>query len=147
MVPLFLVATAHAAQSSASGTPFEASGFVLGVTALFGFATLSTGAAALFFNHGMSLLVDVGDFTRGSDGGVVRAPNIRGWGARQVATGIVLWAALLLGHQVLFQVGLASVLLRQALDMVAKALDGKPRQIPPFLVLAVPASIALALVV
>ena len=146
MVPLFLVATAHAAQSSASGTPFEASGFVLGVTALFGFATLSTGAAALFFNHGMSLLVDVGDFTRGSVGGVVRAPNIRGWGARQVATGI-LWAALLLGHQVLFQVGLASVLLRQALDMVAKALDGKPRQIPPFLVLAVPASIALALVV
>ncbi|MFT4975746.1 MAG: hypothetical protein ACI8S6_001639 [Myxococcota bacterium] len=106
------------------------------VTALFGFATLSTGAAALLSRWGISLLIDIGDFTRVSDGVKISAPNVRGWGARQAATGVVLWAALLLGHQVLFQVGLASVLIRQALDVTAKVLDGKLTEIPPFLVLA-----------
>ncbi|MFT5686324.1 MAG: hypothetical protein ACI8RZ_007280 [Myxococcota bacterium] len=145
MVHLFMTATAHAAQDGGSNAPLEVSGFVLGVTVFFGLATLITGAVALFFNRGMPLLVDGGELTR--DGETVRAPNIRGWGARQLATGIVLWAALLFGHPVLFEVGLASVLIRQVLDVVAKALDGKFMEIPPFLVLAVPASIALYLVV
>jgi hypothetical protein len=56
---------------------------------------------------------------------------------------VVLWAALLLGDQVLFQVGLASVLIRQVLDIIAKVMDGAFIEIPPFLVLAVPAAAAL----
>jgi hypothetical protein len=58
-------------------------------------------------------------------------------------SGVVLWAALLLGDQVLFQVGLASVLIRQLLDVIANARDGTYRQIPPYFVLAAPAAAAL----
>jgi hypothetical protein len=83
------------------------------------------------------------EFVRPGETEVLRAPNARGWGARQMATGVVLWAALLLGDQVLFQVGLASVLIRQVLDIVAKVMDGAFMEIPSFLVLAVPAAAAL----
>jgi len=142
MMWLLLVSAAHAAEGAQMTDAFQPSTFAQVVTALFGFATLSTGAAALFSRWGIALLIDIGGFTRADDGEALRAPNVRGWGARQIATGVGLWAALLLGHQVLFQVGLASVLIRQVLDVIAKVLDGKYIEVPPFLVLAVPAAIA-----
>ena len=49
----------------------------------------------------------------------------------------------LLGQPVLFQVGLAGVVIRQALDIIANVIDGQYRRIPPFIVLGVPAVAAL----
>lgn len=114
-----------------------------GVTGLFAVATLLTGAAALLANQGWSLLIRTEDFTPVGSDEVVHAPNVRGWGARQIVTGVCLWAALVLGHQVLFQVGLASVLLRQALDILLYLLDGTPQRTPLFIVAAIPTAMAL----
>jgi hypothetical protein len=92
-------------------TSFEPTAFVLGVTWLFALATLATGILALV-NSGDPFLVDTGLFQRVGRPDVVRAPNARGWGARQVATGVTLWPALLIGDPILFQVGLAGAVLR-----------------------------------
>lgn len=133
--------TAYAQSGGAGG--FEPSLLALGVTGLFAVATLVTGAAALVANVGWSLLVRTGQFVARDNDEVVKAPNVRGWGARQIVTGVTLWAALLLGHQVLFQVGLAGVLLRQLLDIAVYLLDGTPRRTAIFVVAAVPTSAAL----
>jgi len=138
-----LLLSPAASADTADLASFEPSALILGVTALFGFATLSTGLAALFLNKGLSMLVKTGSFVPAGAGTPVQAPNVRGWGARQVATGVTLWAALLLGDQVLFQVGLASVVIRQVLDVTANVMDGTYSQIPPFFVLGVPAVAAL----
>ena len=68
---------------------------------------------------------------------------MRGWGVRQIATGVTLWAALLLGDAVLFQVGLASVVIRQGLDIVANLLDRRPMAAAPYIAVAVPTIAAL----
>ena len=122
---------------------FEPSLLALVFTGLFAFATLATGLAALFANVGWSLLIRTEDFVLKGGDEVVTAPNVRGWGARQVVTGVTLWAALLLGHQVLFQVGLASLLLRQVLDIAVYLLDGTPRRTILFVVFAIPTAAAL----
>lgn len=125
-------------------TPFEPSWFVFGVTWLFALATLGTGILALA-NIGHPFLVDTGSFQRVGRSDVVRAPNVRGWGARQIATGVALWAALMIGDQVLFQVGLAGVVLRQALDIVANVLDRRFWRVVPYVVIMIPTVAALAL--
>lgn len=112
------------------------------ITGLFAIATLLTGAAALFANKGWSLLVRTEDFNPVGSSAVVTAPNVRGWGARQIVTGVCLWAALLLGDQVLFQVGLAGVLIRQGLDILAHLLDRTPARTLVFVVAAVPTTAA-----
>jgi len=123
--------------------------FVLFVTGFFAVATLLTGLAALLFKKGVSLLIETTDSQPPSKDSVadwfkiVRAPNVRWWGSRQIATGVVLWAALFLGNEVLFTVGLASVVFRDILDVVACYLDGKYLRIPLFLVSASLAGIAL----
>ena len=66
-----------------------------------------------------------------------------GWGVRQITTGATLWAALLLGDEVLFQVGLGSVVIRQCLDIVANLLDRRPLGAVPYIALAVPTIAAL----
>jgi len=121
---------------------FEPSWFVQGITGLFALATLATGALALA-NIGLPLLVDTATFVRVDNDEQVRAPNVRGWGVRQIATGVTLWAALLLGDQVLFQVGLASVVIRQGLDIVANLLDRRPLAAAPYVATAVPTIAAL----
>ena len=123
--------------------------FVLFVTGFFAVATLLTGLAGLMFKKGVSLLIETTDSQPPSKDSVsewfkiVRAPNVRWWGSRQIATGIVLWAALFLGNEVLFTVGLASVVFRDLLDAVACYLDRKYLRIPLFLVSATLAGIAL----
>ena len=143
-----LIAAGFAAPSLAlasdGGAVFEPTWLALGITGLFAVATLITGAGALFGNVGWSLLVRTGDFVPTGSTEVVTAPNVRGWGVRQVVTGAPLWAALLLGHQVLFQVALATVLLRQGLDIVLYLLDGTPRKTVLFVVAAVPTAGAFA---
>lgn len=123
--------------------------FVLFVTGFFAIATLVTGLAALLFKKGVSLLIETSDsqpptkdsFTEWFK--IVRAPNVRWWGSRQIATGIVLWAALILDHEVLFTVGLVSVVIRDILDAIACTLDGKYLRIPLFLVSGALAGMAL----
>ena len=123
--------------------------FVLFVTGFFAVATLLTGLAGLLFKKGVSLLIETTDSQPSSKDSVadwfkiVRAPNVRWWGSRQIATGFVLWAALFIGNEVLFTVGLASVVFRDILDVVACYLDGKYLRIPLFLVSASLAGIAL----
>jgi hypothetical protein len=123
--------------------------FVIFVTGFFAVATLLTGLAALLFKKGVVLLIEPTDSQPPSKDSVadwfkiVRAPNVRWWGSRQIATGVVLWAALLLGNEVLFTVGLASVVFRDILDAVACYLDAKYLRIPLFLVSAALAGIAL----
>ena len=123
--------------------------FVLFVTAFFAIATLITGLAALILKKGVSLLIETTDSQPPSKDSVsdwfkiVRAPNVRWWGSRQIATGVVLWAALFLGNEVLFIVGLASVVFRDMLDVFACSLDGKYLRIPLFLVSAILAGVAL----
>jgi|GEM_PF-6139508 len=112
------------------------------ITGLFAIATLLTGAAALFANKGWSLLVRTEDLKTVSSEEIVTAPNVRGWGVRQIVTGICLWAALILGDQVLFQVGLLSVLIRQGLDTLLYLLDGTPRRTILFIVAAIPTAAA-----
>lgn len=145
-LPLAVVGLAVSTTALADGgatADFSPSLLAQGITGLFAFATLATGAAALFANVGWSLLIRTEDFVvRGTDE-VLTAPNVRGWGARQVVTGVVLWAAILLGHQVLFQVGLASLLLRQVLDIVVYLLDGTPSRTAIFIVAAIPTTAAL----
>ncbi|MEM6929053.1 MAG: hypothetical protein AAF602_19095 [Myxococcota bacterium] len=141
-LPLLGLATVAHAQSE-SGTAFEPSLLAQGITGLFAVATLVTGLAALLGNTGWSLLVRTERFVVEGSDEVVQAPNVRGWGARQVVTGVALWAALLLGDQVLFQVGLASLLLRQGLDIVVYLLDGTPSRTILFVVAAIPTTIAL----
>ena len=143
-VSAFVLLTASAAHADGGSglTAFEPSTFVQGITLLFGVATLVTGSAALFGNLGWSLLIDTGTYASSGET-AVRAVNVRGWGVRQVATGVTLWAALLLGDHVLFQVGLASVVIRQVLDIIANLLDGTPKRIPPYLVLGALAVTAL----
>jgi len=58
---------------------------------------------------------------------------------------VPLWAALLIGDQVLFQVGLAGVVLRQALDIVANTLDRRFRSVVPYVVIMIPTMAALVL--
>lgn len=122
--------------------PFAPSLLALAITGLFAVATLVTGAAALFANTGWSLLIRTEAFTPVGSAEVVTAPNVRGWGVRQIVTGVCLWAALLLGDQVLFQVGLLSLLIRQGLDVVLYLLDGTPRRTVIFLVAAIPTAAA-----
>ncbi|MFT4625077.1 MAG: hypothetical protein ACI8PZ_003743 [Myxococcota bacterium] len=43
-----------------------------------------TGSAALFGNVGWSLLIRTEDFVPAGSDEVVRAPNVRGWGVRQI---------------------------------------------------------------
>ena len=123
--------------------------FVSFVTGFFAVATLLTGLAALIFKKGVNLLIEPRDDQPPSKDSVsdwfkiVRAPNVRWWGSRQIATGIVLWAALLLGNEILFTVGLASVVIRDFLDAIACYLDGKYLRIPLFLGSAALAGIAL----
>lgn len=123
--------------------------FVLFVTGFFAVATLLTGLAGLLFKKGVSLLIETTDSQPSSKDSVadwfkiVRAPNVRWWGSRQIATGFVLWAALFIGNEVLFTVGLASVVFRDILDVVACYLDGKYLRIPLFLVSASLAGITL----
>jgi hypothetical protein len=142
VVALCLTSAAHA--QDGIGAAFDPGLLAQGVTGLFAVATLLTGAAALFGNVGWSLLVRTGDFVVSGSNEVVKAPNVRGWGVRQLVAGAPLWAALLLGDQVLFQVGLACVLLRQALDIVLYLLDGTPRRTALFFVAAVPTAAAFA---
>lgn len=141
LASIVLTSTAHA--QTGAGLAFEPGLLAQGITGLFAVATLVTGAAALFGNMGWSLLIRTESFTHADSGEVVEAPNVRGWGVRQVVTGVPLWAALLLGHQVLYQVGIAGVLLRQVLDIVLYLLDGAPRNTVLFLVAAVPTTAAL----
>ena len=131
-----------AAGSQQVAAAFEPSWFVQGITGLFALATLATGALALA-NIGLPFLVDTATFVRVDNDEQVRAPNVRGWGVRQIATGVTLWAALLLGDQVLFQVGLASVVIRQGLDIVANLLDRRPLAAAPYVAIAVPTIAAL----
>ncbi|MEO0606295.1 MAG: hypothetical protein AAF211_33005 [Myxococcota bacterium] len=138
---LGLASVAHA-QTDASAA-FEPSLLARGITGLFAVATLVTGLAALLGNTGWSLLVRTERFVAEGTNEVVVAPNVRGWGARQVVTGVALWAALWLGDQVLFQVGLASLLLRQGLDIVVYLLDRTPSRTLLFIVAAIPTTIAL----
>jgi hypothetical protein len=127
--------------------------FVLFVTGFFAVATLFTGLAALLFKKGVSLLIEPTDSQPPSKDSIsewfkiVRAPNVRWWGSRQIATGIVLWAALYMGNEVLFSVGLASVVFRDLLDVVACYLDGKYLRIPLFIVSGALAGMALASIV
>jgi hypothetical protein len=127
--------------------------FVLFVTGFFAVATLFTGLAALLFKKGVSLLIEPTDSQPPSKDSIsewfkiVRAPNVRWWGSRQIATGIVLWAALYMGNEVLFSVGLASVVFRDLLDVVACYLDGKYLRIPLFIVSGALAGMALANIV
>ncbi|MEN0067616.1 MAG: hypothetical protein AAGA48_36125 [Myxococcota bacterium] len=123
-------------------TTFTPSLLAQGIAGLFAVATLVTGAAALFGNAGPSLLLRTGVFQSTDTQEVVKAPNVRGWGARQVVTGVVLWGAVLLGDQVLYQVGLVSLLLRQALDIVSYLLDGTPGRITIFVIAAIPTAMA-----
>lgn len=124
--------------------------FVLLVTGFFAVATLLTGLAALIFKKGVALLIETTDSQPPSEDSfsewfkIVRAPNVRWWGARQMATGIVLWAALWLGNEVLFTVGLASVVIRDLLDVIACYLDGKYLRIPLFIISAALAGFALS---
>ncbi|MFK7844449.1 MAG: hypothetical protein AB8G77_04040 [Rhodothermales bacterium] len=122
--------------------PFVPSLLAQSITGLFAIATLFTGAAALFANKGWSLLVRTEDFKLVSSEEIVTAPNVRGWGARQIVTGICLWAALILGDQVLFQVGLLSVLIRQGLDILLYVLDRTPRRTILFIAAAIPTAAA-----
>lgn len=123
--------------------------FVLFVTGFFAVATLLTGLAALIFKKGVALLLETTDAQPpGKDVvsewfRIVRAPNARWWGSRQLATGIVLWAALFLEHEILFTVGLASVVMRDILDVIACYLDGRYLRIPLFIVSAALAGFAL----
>lgn len=127
--------------------------FVLFVTGFFAVATILTGLAALFLKKGVSLLIETTDSQPPSKDSIsewfkiVRAPNVRWWGSRQIATGIVLWAALFMGNEVLFTVGLASVVFRDLLDVVACYLDGKYLRIPLFVGSAALAGIALASII
>ncbi|MEO0558443.1 MAG: hypothetical protein AAF170_09685 [Bacteroidota bacterium] len=118
--------------------PFAPSLLAQAITGLFAVATLLTGSAALFANKGFSLLVRTEDFSPVNSDEIVTAPNVRGWGVRQIVTGVCLWAALILGHQVLFQVGLLSLLIRQGLDIVLYLLDGMPRRTVIFVAAAIP---------
>ena len=131
-----------AAGSQQVAAAFEPSWFVQGITGLFALATLGTGALALA-NIGLPFLVDTATFSRVDNDERVSAPNVRGWGVRQIATGVTLWAALLLGDEVLFQVGLASVVIRQGLDIVANLLDRRPLAAAPYVAIAVPTIAAL----
>ena len=131
-----------AAGSQQTAAAFEPSWFVLGITGLFALATLGTGALALA-NIGHPLLIDTATFVRVDNDDRVRAPNVRGRGVRQIATGVTLWAALFLGDAVLFQVGLASVVIRQGLDFVANLLDRRPMAAAPYIAAAVPTIAAL----
>ena len=127
--------------------------FVIFVTGFFAVATLITGLAALLFKKGVILLIEPTDSQPPSKDSVsdwfkiVRAPNVRWWGSRQIATGIILWAALFLGNEVLFTVGFASVVIRDILDAVACYLDGKYLRIPLFLVSGSLAGIAFLTIV
>ncbi|MEM8487451.1 MAG: hypothetical protein AAF564_18005 [Bacteroidota bacterium] len=122
--------------------PFVPSLLALAITGLFAIATLLTGAAALFANKGLSLLVRTENFKPINSEEIVTAPNVRGWGARQIVTGICLWAALILGDQVLFQVGLLSVLIRQGLDILLYVLDRTPQRTILFIAAAIPTAAA-----
>lgn len=122
--------------------PFDPSLLAQAITGLFAIATLLTGAAALFANKGWSLLLRTEDFRVVDSEEVVTAPNVRGWGVRQIVTGVCLWAALFLGDQVLFQVGLLSLLIRQGLDILLYVLDGTPRRTVVFIVAAIPTAAA-----
>ncbi|MEL6613993.1 MAG: hypothetical protein AAFQ53_18000 [Bacteroidota bacterium] len=121
---------------------FAPSLLALIITGLFAVATLLTGAIALFTRTGWSLLLRTEDFTSTNSKEVIRAPNVRGWGARQIVTGVCLWGALILGDQVLFQVGLLSLLIRQGLDILLYVLDGTPRRTILFIVAAIPTAAA-----
>lgn len=68
--------------------------------------------------------------------------NVRRGAQRPRAT---LWAALLIGDPALFQVGLAGVVLRQALDIVANALDRRFWSVVPYVESLVPTAAALGL--
>ncbi len=136
LASLPLAATAWAQDGSAAS--FEPTMLALGITGLFALATLVTGTAALFGRVGWSLLISTGDFVDAGSKETVRAPNVRGWGVRQIVTGVPLWAALLLGDQVLFQAGLAALLARQALDIVLYLLEGRPKDTILFFVFGAP---------
>lgn len=56
---------------------------------------------------------------------------------------MLLWAALLLGNEFLFTVGLARVVIRDFIDAVACYLDGKYLRFPRFLVFTNLAGITL----
>ena len=145
---LFALSPSAHAVTEAPGlaASFDPSWFVQGVTGLFALATLGTGTLAMF-KLGHPLLVDTSNFIGVDSNEQVSAPNVRCWGARQIATGVTLWAALFLGDEVLFQVGLASVVIRQALDILANLLDRRPLMAVPYLALAVPAVAALLQVI
>ncbi|MEM8599066.1 MAG: hypothetical protein AAGF99_04020 [Bacteroidota bacterium] len=122
--------------------PFAPSLLAQAITGLFAVATLLTGTLALFANKGWSLLLRTDDFTPVGSEEIVPAPNVRGWGVRQIVTGVCLWAALFLGDQVLFQVGLLSLLIRQGLDILLYLLDGTPRRTVIFILAAIPTTAA-----
>jgi hypothetical protein len=127
----------------AQAASFQPSSLVTGVTGLFALATLTTGAAALLLNRGLALLVRTETFVPEEGGDPVVAPNVRGWGVRQIATGVPLWAALITGDPSLFQIGLVTMLVRQALDIVANLLDGAYTSAAPYVVAAIPTAAAL----
>lgn len=131
-----LTPAAALAQSSDAG--FSPSLLALGITGLFAVATLLTGAAALFGQTGISLLIRTETMQVADTQEALRAPNVRAWGVRQIVTGVPLWGALFLGDQALFQVGLAALLLRQALDIVLYLLDGEPKKTIIFWIAAAP---------
>mmetsp|Transcript_14684 Transcript_14684/g.49379 ORF Transcript_14684/g.49379 Transcript_14684/m.49379 type:complete len:157 (-) Transcript_14684:140-610(-) len=137
---------------SAPVTPpaFEASEFVLAVTAVFGFLHALSGLLAIFFEtdllYGFLLEVDsfkVPALTKDSLYGFLRGPkrtgrgtatNVRGWGARQVTVSVPFWFALMTGEKVAFQIAFLCLLSRICGDYASNLLDGCYWKLAPFTV-------------
>jgi len=109
----------------------------LAICLFFTLAIFGTGLLAMFGEYYDESFSDPLSLTNYGVTVPTTSGQLRSWGARQVATGVPLFAALISGSPTLAKVGLSGVVVRCALDAMNVCVEGMPAsdvwylQVPP----------------